>query len=84
MDERQRLHFKYDQFSQETYVTEGKGVCVWKTGKETNDVSQVLSPKESQEYQQFVGIARWFIELGRVDILYELSLLSSHLDMPQK
>ena len=34
------------------------------------DVSQVLNSKESQEYQQFVGITRWIIELGRVDILY--------------
>ena len=48
------------------------------------DVSQVLNPKESEEYQQFVGIARWIIELGKVDILYEVLLLSSHLDIPWK
>ena len=48
------------------------------------DVSQVLNPKEAQDCQQFVGIARWIIEIGRVDILYEVLLLSIHLDMPQK
>ena len=47
------------------------------------DVSQVLNPKEAQEYQQFVGIARWIIELGRFDIFFEVSLLSSHLAMPR-
>ena len=48
------------------------------------EVSPVLIPKESQEYQQFIRIARWIIEPERVDILYEVSLLSSHLAMPQK
>ena len=47
-------------------------------------VSPILNPKEFQEYQQFIGIAHWIIELGRVDILYEVSLLSSHLAMPRK
>ena len=47
-------------------------------------VSQVLNPKESQDYQQFVVIARCIIELGRVDIIYDVSLISSHLDMQQK
>ena len=48
------------------------------------NVSQSLNPKKTQKYQQFVGIARWIIKLGRVDILYEVSLLSSHLDIPRK
>ena len=48
------------------------------------DVSQVLNPKEYQEYQEFFVIARWIIEVGRVEIFYEVLLLSSHLDMPQK
>ena len=45
-------------------------------------VSPVLNPKETQEYKQFIGIARWIIELGQVEILYEVSLISSHLSMP--
>ena len=47
-------------------------------------VSPFLNPKEAQEYQQFIGIARWIIELGRVDIRYEVFLQSSHLDMTHK
>ena len=34
------------------------------------DVSQVFNPKEAHEYQQFVGIKRCIIELGRVNLLY--------------
>ena len=47
-------------------------------------VYQVLNIQEAQEYQQFFGIARWIIELGRVDVLYEVLLLSIHLSMPWK
>ena len=48
------------------------------------DVSQILNPKESQEYHQFFGIAGWIVELGWVDILCEVLLLSIHLAMPRK
>ena len=48
------------------------------------DVSQVLNPKEAQDYQQLVGISRWIFELGRVDTVSEVSLLSIHLSMPHK
>ena len=34
-----------------------------------------------QRYQQLIGILRWDVELGRVDINYEVSCLSSHLAM---
>ena len=47
-------------------------------------VSQLLNPKEAQEHQQFVETMRWIIELGRFDIIYEVSLLSSYLTMPRK
>ena len=36
------------------------------------NVSQALNPKEYHEYQQFVRIDRWIVELGRADILYEV------------
>ena len=39
------------------------------------NLSRVLNPKEAKDYQQFVGIARCIIELGRVEILYEVLLL---------
>ena len=30
------------------------------------DISPVLNSKESHEYQKFIGITRWIIELGKV------------------
>ena len=34
-------------------------------------------------YQELIGILRWVIEFGRIDILLEVSLMSSHLDLPR-
>jgi hypothetical protein len=46
------------------------------------DVSPELSPKEASHYQSLIGILRWIVELGRIDICCEVSLLSSHLALP--
>ena len=35
-------------------------------------------------YQSLVGILRWIVELGRVDICLEASLISSHLALPRE
>ena len=37
-----------------------------------------------QRYQEIIGSLRWAIELGRLDILLETSLLSSHLAIPRE
>ena len=37
-----------------------------------------------QWYQELIGQLRWAIELGRVDILLEVSLLSQHLALPRE
>ena len=36
-----------------------------------------------QRFQELIGQLRWAVEIGRVDILLETSLLSSHLAMPR-
>jgi hypothetical protein len=35
-------------------------------------------------YQELIGVLRWVVEIGRLDILLETSLLSSHLALPRK
>jgi hypothetical protein len=35
-------------------------------------------------YQELIGVLRWAVEIGRLDILLEISLLSSHLALPRK
>ena len=37
-----------------------------------------------QRFQEIIGSLRWAIELGRVDILLETSLLSKHLALPRE
>ena len=48
------------------------------------DVSQELEPDEASYYQSLIGILRWIVELGRVDICLEVSMLSSHLVLPRE
>jgi hypothetical protein len=47
------------------------------------DVLQVLKPELASRYQQLIGILQWAVELGRVDILVEVSMMSSHLCQPR-
>lgn len=48
------------------------------------DVSPELDAKGANEFQSLIGVLRWIIELGRVDICCEVSMLSSHLAMPRQ
>jgi hypothetical protein len=43
-----------------------------------------LSPQEAAYYQSLIGILRWIVELGRVDICLEVSMMSSHLVLPRE
>ena len=46
------------------------------------DMSEPCNSDEHQFYQQMVGIARWMIEIGRIDISFEVSLMSRYLAGP--
>ena len=46
------------------------------------DQSSKLPPKEAGYFQSLIGVLRWAVELGRIDITTEVSMLSSHLAMP--
>ena len=48
------------------------------------DVSEELDYEEANYYQSQIGILRWMVELGRVDIMVEVSMLSSHLALPRR
>ena len=47
------------------------------------DVSPELEPTKAAYYQSVIGVLRWMVELGRVDICLECSMLSSHLALPR-
>ncbi len=46
------------------------------------DTSDPLDPKGLSFYQHLIGIMRWMVELGHIDIATEVSLLSLHLALP--
>ena len=37
----------------------------------------------ADRYQHLIGVLRWMVELGRIDIALEVSLLSQHLALPR-
>jgi hypothetical protein len=47
------------------------------------DVSDKLGSELSSHYLQLIGIARWAIELGCIDIFHEVSLLSQYQANPR-
>ena len=48
------------------------------------DVTDELEGAEASYYMSLIGILRWMVELGRVDICVEVSMMSSHLALPRK
>jgi hypothetical protein len=47
------------------------------------DTSEECTDNEASLYQNMIGILRWAIELGRIDIAYEVSILSRYLAAPR-
>jgi hypothetical protein len=47
------------------------------------DSSEVLSADLVTYYQELIGILRWAVEIGRADILLEVSMMSSQLASPR-
>ena len=48
------------------------------------DISQEINPQDLSYYQSLVVILRWIVELGRVDICVEVSMMSSHVLLPRQ
>lgn len=48
------------------------------------EVSLELKSDGIQLYQEMIGVLRWAVELGRVDILLEASLMSTYMAMPRE
>jgi hypothetical protein len=65
----------------------GKGQCPtpMKTSYHpSEDVSAELNEDGLRYYQELIGVLRWAVEIGRLDILLEVALLSCHLALPRK
>jgi hypothetical protein len=66
------------------YVLRGKPNTPMQAGYRPElDVSPVLGPEQADYYQSLIGILRWAVELGHIDIYIDVALLSSHLAEPR-
>ena len=48
------------------------------------DMSKSLDLAEESYFQSIIGVMRWMVEIGRIDIAIEVSLLLSHLAYPKQ
>ena len=48
------------------------------------DVSPALDATDASYFQSLIGILRWTVEIGRIDIATKISMLSSHLAYPRE
>ena len=48
------------------------------------DTTPELKLKGMRYYQEQIGVLRWEVELGRIDIAMEISMLSTHLAAPRE
>ena len=48
------------------------------------DISRELNPKDINKFQELVGILRWIVELGQVDVLFEVTALLRFLASPRE
>jgi len=48
------------------------------------DVSPELNATDAAYFQSLIGVLRWMVELGRIDICCEVSMMSSHLALPRE
>ena len=48
------------------------------------DVSRELNETDAAYYQSLIGILRWIVELGQVDVCLEVAMMSSHLALPRE
>jgi hypothetical protein len=68
----------------EGYVLKSYARNPFPTGyKPENDVTEELDSTLSSRYLQLIGILRWAVEIGRIDIFLETPLLSQYQAQPQ-
>jgi hypothetical protein len=48
------------------------------------DISPELDADKASYFQSQIGVLRWCVEIGRIDIITEVSLLASHLALPRE
>ena len=66
------------------YPSKAPGAAIKNDYRPEVDQTEELSPTDAAYYQSLIGVLRWIVEIGRVDICVEVSMLSSCLAMPRE
>ena len=48
------------------------------------DMTSELNVADAAHFQSLIGVLRWIVEMGRVDVCLEMSMMSSHLVLPRE
>ena len=48
------------------------------------DALPELGTEEAIYYSSLIGVLRWMVEIGRIDITYEVSMMSRYIEMPRE
>ena len=48
------------------------------------DISPKISTEESSYDKSLIGVLRWIVKMGRINICLEVSMMSSHLALPRE
>ena len=48
------------------------------------DITPDLGPEDAAYFHSLIGFLRWIVDLGRIEINVEVSMLSLHLVLPQE
>jgi hypothetical protein len=71
------------ELAKSEHCLRGKPTTPMQTGYQLElDVSPVMRPDQANYFQSLIGILRWAVELGYIDINIDVALLSSHLAEP--
>jgi hypothetical protein len=73
-----------NELAKSNYVLRGKPNTPMQSGYRPElDISPILGPEQANYYQSLIGVLRWAVELGRIDIYINVALLSSYLAQPR-
>jgi hypothetical protein len=74
-----------EHYGQKLKSSKRQGAAPFPNGyRAETDLSEELALEEASYYHSQIGILRWMVELGRIDIITEVSMLASHLALPRR
>jgi hypothetical protein len=82
-----RLVEKYlmEHYGQKLKTSKRQGTAPFPNGyRAETDLSEELGTEEAAYYHSQIGILRWMVELGRIGIITEVSMLASHIALPRR